>query len=808
MRKIGATILSLFALTACVFTATAGVFEKDFAVVSAQETATIRAQNTGVEEENGLIVPQTYEEYLLLNEPSCVAVCENFTAIADGNLIYVYDRVDGVYKTYTHGTGAAQDNVKKMQFWGGNILYFADNATGDNFYKLHADTLETATEIDDIACGTFLIAGDDLYFTNSSGSLYSTTLQDAENDLPKTSLLWENVSSLAYWGEELYFVHSDFYLHKINPHTVATPDASKTLFASLPQVASSIAITEGVFSYTTASGGFYALALNDLPKSSETQTLHFSTGLDGYKNVYPFGEKTYVVQSGKGIVKEYSTSEKAFTSFEISSDSAATHRLSGGTDVALYQDKLYIADNGNRRLSVYDSKTQALTVQFPLSTECAYLSTDGNHVLTAATTTALLYDLQGEGLAFDGFNGKICGVASVYGVHYIVTEDNYFYALVQDDTGVWQKTEVKKTSTHPPQMLTADAYGNLYIKSGAYAYSFTEETFMQADGNGTRLVDNLPTETKKIAVDYDGNLYALTDSVLKYQKQTDGSFTQAAVDVSEQFVFGNAPTLTSIAFGIEKNVTYLLCNGNYVVQTKNLQLPTVTAIPVQDADESIFAKTEATFEIVKTQKNALLIAFDIKALQGADVFPYQHYYRSSTEKTALKIGEDVDGKYNLVAHFDKQTSKYSTYLVLKSACETLPSEEYRVEYAQAEQKSAWLTNELSLYKFPYLCDKLVVVERLPRGGEVTLLGEIGELDHAYYHIAYVDENGERKTGYIPQSYATLSDASPKESTTTLVGERDSNHDSVWRLSYILLGFGAVCILVDFLLLRKKKQDDE
>ena len=795
MRKIRATIASLFTLSALACLAAAIPVEKNALSAVAENT---QAQ----EKASALISPQTYEEYLQLEKPSCFAVCENYTAIADGNTIYVFDRDEGEYKTYVHGTGSSQDQVKKMQFYESNTLYFADNATGDNLYKLNADTLETATEIEDIACGTFLIAGEDLYFTNSSGSLFATTLQDADNEQPKTSLLWDDVSSLAYYNDELYFVRSDFYLHKINPKTVATPDAQKTLFATLSQV-SSMTICEGSLIYTTVSGALHAYSLADVTESG----LLFQTENEGYTDVYPFGERVYVTQTQKATIKEYSATEKKFTAFEISSNSSANHRLSNATDVSLCGNELYIADNGNRRLSIYDSATNSLTARFALDLDTSFIDADNETVFASSKTELLVTSKTGEVLTrFSAFNGNIVGIANVYGTCYVATENNYFYAATNSDTNGWQITEVKKTSTHPPQLLAADAYGNLYIKSGVNAYVFTENEFMQADRNGKKLLDTLPMDTTKLAVDYEGNLYTLANGVYQYAKQADGSFLQTAIDVSERFVYGDTHDITSLSFGIERNVTYLLMNGNYIIHTDKLHLPTVTNIPVNHADENIFAETEASFEIVKTKQNALLVAFDVEALKGANVYPYLSYHRSTAEKTALKIGESSDGKYHVIAHFDTETSKYSTYLVVKEYCETIAAEDYRKDYAKEEQTSAWLTNELSLYKFPYLCGELVVTQNLPRGAKVTLLGEIVQLDHDYYRIAYTDENGNVKTGYIPQSYATPFDASPVESEHTAIGEEESNRDSVWRLVFILLGLAAICILVDFLILRKKKHE--
>lgn len=795
MRKIRATILSICTLSALACLVAANGVKKDIGVAFADTTQSATPSSER-------IAPNTYEEYLRLEKPSCSAVCENYTAIADGNTIYVFDRDEGVYKAYTHGSGSTQDQVKKMQFYNGNTLYFADNATGDNLYKLNAETLETAIEIEDIACGTFLISGEDLYFTNSSGSLFATTLQDAENETPKTPLLWDQVSSLAYYNDELYFVRLDSYLHKINPRNVVTPDASKTQFATLSQV-SSMTICEGALTYTTVGGALYSYNLADL---TETGLLFHSENA-GYTDVYPFGDSVYVTQTDAGTVKEYSVSQKAFSGYEISSNSSATHRLSQATDIALFGKELFIADNGNRRLSVYDSQSQKLTARFPLSTEADFIDADEKTVFTASKTELSVYSKSGERLAnFNNFNGAIVGIADVYGVCYVATENNYFYALTQAENGEWAMQEVKKTSTHPPQLLTADAYGNLYIKSGAYAYAFTEIEFMQADGNGKKLLDSLPVDTRKIAVDYEGNLYALAEIVYKYEKQANGNYLQTAIDFPERFVYGEDNKITSLAFGIEENKAYLLYNGNYLVSTEKLALPTVTNIPVDNADENIFAETEAEFEIIKTKKNALLVAFDVEQLNGAKTYPYLSYQRSNAEKTALKIGESADGKYNLIAHFDGETSKYSTYLILKEYCETLSADDYRVEYAESEQTTAWITNSLSLYKFPYLCSELIVTQTIPRGAKVTLLGEIGKLDHAYYRVVYTDENGNSKTGYIPKSYCSTFDASPKDSTTTVVGSEESNRDAVWRLTYILLGFSAVCILTNYLILRKKKDD--
>lgn len=799
MRKIRATILSLLTVSALACLVAANVVEGKTTTAHAQETQSVST-------ENGLISPQTYEEYLQLDAPSCLTVCENYTAIADGNSIYLYDRAENEYRKYTHTVNAelSQNNINQLQFDSDENLYFLDGSFLFLMETEKFDSFSTATATTTgFPCDNFLIDGQYIYYVEAKTPAV----------ISKTDLHTPNVSTakkitdvggkpdLAMYDGELYFIDASaqVLLYKINPQTPDTLAQVAVLNGRIEHMT----VCEGVFAYTTPMGDLYVHSLTD----STPNGLQFSAKEGGYSRLTAHGGNIYVTQKQAGVIKEYSVAKKSFTDFEISSKSNAEHRLNGATDVFLFGNELFITDNGNQRLSVYDSNTDTLTARFPLAMETSFISADENVIFTASNTTLYAYSKVGEQLAsFSSFNGEIKGITNVYGTCYAVTESNYFYSIIKNELGEWQITEIKKNSTHPPQLLTADAYGDLYIKSGSYVYAFTEDEFMQADGNGVKLIDTLPSNTIKIAVDYDKNIYALHESISKFEKQTDNSYAQTDVGLTERFVYGNAPTFTSFAFNIEKNETYLLCDGNYIIRTDKLLLPTVTNIPVNGADKDIFAQQEATFEIVKTKANALLVAFDVEKLKGAETYPYLSYQRSGSEKIALKIGEDASGKYNLIAHFDTQTSKYSTYLVLKTSCEVISADDYRITYAEDKQVSAWLTNQISLYKFPYLCKDLVVAQTLPRGAQVTLLGEIAQLDHTYYHVAYTDTDGNTKTGYIPKSYASLVDASPKDSVTTQIGKQESNRDSVWRLTYILLGFAAVCILVAFLILRKKKDD--
>ena len=752
------------------------------------------------EKTDELIAPQTYEEYLSLTAPADVAVSENYTAIADGNLIYIYDRQDGEYRKYAHGeTNVPENTVTKLQFDEYGTLYFLDSSVSTNFYTLNVET--GAERKIDLACGTFTVHGSDLYFTNAQEDLYTVSL--GEETFSPVSLQWNGVSSLSFWNGELYFIRADYYLMKIDPKSGSAPDASKATFATFSSQIHHIAIGDGVLACTSAAGELSTYAL---PQVNDSERL-FKSKTDSLSAVCAFGKYFYTIEKEDAAILQYSTEANAFTDFEISASSASPHRLHGATEMHLSGDKLFIADNGNERVSVYNRKTQTFETPIVATLPPLFLSADETTLLLANAEKAILYSLKEETYGeqieqFSAFNGNLVGTANVYGTYYLISDNNYAYALTKSvETDEWTLTETKKTSTRYPKALTTDVYGDLYILSGCDVYRFTEAQFSSSNEAGEKICENLPTATTKFAVDYNGAVYALSDSTIYHQDGT-------VFDFDEQLVYyenaDTKPTINSFAIGVEENETYVLCEGNYLIKSSALSLPTVKTIGVNGADENIFENANAEFTVVKTAENTLLVEFDLQTLGGAEHFPYLSLERANAQKTALKIGET--DKYYLLAEYDKDAGAYRTYLALISSCTPLNADDYRTEYSVEEQKTGYITSAITLYKFPYLTDLLKSGE-LNRGAMVTVLGEINELDHAYFHVSYETENGEIKTGYIPQAFVTDFSGLPPISETIEVGETE-NDDSVWRLAYILLGFAVICILTDYLLLRKKKGGDD
>ena len=793
MRKNIAKTLIASLCTAFVFLGAAGFFTA-FAKKEAH------ADTTPPVQADELLIPSTYQQYLALNSPKDVAINENFTAIADGNIIYLYDETDEVYRKYAHEyhtANASSNDISKLQFDAAGNLYFLDKH--DLFLleydKLSAPERAVATETA-FSCTTFLIVDNTLYFTdmkNNVSPIYQTALvnllPDKQNRKVCISYELKN-ATLAYWNDELYFTHKDLTtaLYKCNPTLSEKPNVLEMRIAEFELDILSIAVSDGILSFVSNAKEFYAYAL---PRAEQDTLLLKDAG--AYSALSAFGENIYAVNGQS--VRQFSLTQKAFTSFEICSNSSQPNRLSGAADILQAGERLYIADNGNSRILVYNTATNAFETFFHADVPPSFMSADEDCLLVANNQKAVLYSLSGDSLgklitSAENFASPIKGVAAVYGNYYIACE-GYAYTLTKE--GV---CEGKEKTAFYPALFTSDIYGNLYTLQNGGILRFTESQFLSPDESGDRLCACPIKDVKKLAVDYKRDIYALTNAAAHKIGQ---SVTQT--DFSTPIVYADNTSVLSFAFGVEENAAYILMDGNYLIKSARLNLPTVKDIAVQDADERIFSEQSAEIKVVKTAANTLFIEFDLQALQGKQTFPYLGYERKVEGLTALKM--DETDEYNILAVFDNAQNEYHTYLVLKEFCEPLLSSEYHQAYEQS--KTGYLTNAVSLYKFPYLCE-LLTVNTLPRGAQVTLIGEIGELDHEYYHISYIDETGEEQLGYIPKSYAVLFDGSPLVGEQDAFGATNGNKDAVWRLAYLILGFAAVCILTDYLLLRKKKDE--
>ncbi len=803
MRKITATILSVCGLLAFLTPLAAGFVTKKnpslnggLTVATAQSTPTVSKLTAE------LFSPASYEEYLSLTAPTDSSADEKGIAIADGKRIYYLDKStdSAVYRLFEHS-----DSVQKLQIHQ-NELYFSDASA--KLYRLSLEQLKTGTSqaVDTgITCSTFAIHENQLYYTVVTNK--TTICRAPLTDLTKKETVVEKLSAftpLAFWQNELcYFNGNDLF-------RVSNPEHK---IASFPTAVNSMAITGNVFACATTEEAFYVYNLNELRDAENADgvtPLFFAE--DGFASLCAQGDFIYAVCNDS--VQRFSVSASAFTGYEIGTNSASSHRLNGAKTLTLAENRLFIADNGNKRISVYDTQTQAYLT--PISTTLApsFMASYGNTLLAANEEQAVLYSVSAADqtplvtLERADIHGTIVGVADVYGKYYFLTDTNHFYTVQKDAQGVWTHTEAQRKVTYG-ELFTSDIYGNLYVADENAVYRFKEQDFTDPNTEGEKIFTLSKANGKALTIqtDYLGNVYTLYENAIeKYSFNGTSAYPLTeTTSLDTPPVYDGNTGFRSLALHAAEENAFLLCNGNYIVKTKQFSSATVKNIPVEEAATKLFdVQNSGTFDVTKIAKNTLLVQFDMQALNGATVFPYLSYERTNEERTALKLGETATNA--LVAIFNANQGKYATYLAPKSACTDQPQNTYYTEYGETEQKIGYLTNSVHLYKFPYLSELLTASnERLERGTQIKLLGKIEKLDYAYYRIEY-GEGESIKTGYIPTTYVNFFEGIPPQTQAHVYGEAESDKDSVFQLVYILLGTFAICVLVDFLILRPRNEN--
>ena len=573
-----------------------------------------------------------------------------------------------------------------------------------------------------------------------------------------------------------------------------------------------MSISENILTCITDENNFYAYDLLALAESKQAIAVTpITKATSGYVSLSLHGEYVYAIQ--RKTIKQYSIADTAFTDYEISSASSAANRLNGATDVYLADERLFLTDTGNKRVSVFNTTTKTFEQSISTSLSTKYVASDGETLLISGNSGAELYDLSNDNYGVKiadktNFAGNIVGVAGVYGKYYLVTDTNFFYSLTENTEGNYVWSSVQKDSPVFPSLMTADVYGNLYVVCENSVYLYTEENFTTTAPSSIVITDKLPANTEKISIDYGKNLYALKNNALhKFTANANATaYTESeTISLSENLVYGNSEAATSFTFSVEENWAYIVYGGNYLVRTTKLNLPTVKNIPVNGADARLF-NDPAEFSVIYTKPNALVVEYDFEQFNGAEVFPYLDFDRREESFTALKIGEA--SAYSLLVTFDKQSNAYKTYIVNSSSCQSVLRTQYETLYEEPYQ-TGYLTGDASLYKYPFLYKPLTNGE-LPRGSVLTVLAEIKMLERNYYYVSCETENGEIITGYVPAVYLTQTNGEINVSNHTY-GETTSNTDAYGRLIYLLLGGAAICVLSDFLIIRRirnKENDNE
>ncbi len=715
-----------------------------------------------ISQENAtLFLPDSYEEYLGLENPTYVAMTDTRIAVADGNTVYVCDREKKVYGSYTVGATAT---ITQIQFSDEGRLYYSDSLLGFRELDVTDVTALTADEKPKYTLTTFCIDGSTLYAMNVvEGSTELRALEldgstDTSTCTPFASIPSGRTPATAFADGVLYCAFNA----TVYSYDTKNGYAQKNMYLDRQNALAgltSVAVYDGGIYYTEdGTADRNGLYFSD----PATETSELCIAGDGFRALTVSGGKMYCVQ-GKSVRELALTQQQiGFTDYEIASASASHNRLSGATESARANALLVTCDAGNRRVSVYDAQTHAYqTIACedngePFIPEHVAVDKDGTRIAVSSDSKIFLYRKGENGFTLSQVNGtttKVTGVAFVYDECYFVTANNGYGYFTPDKP----QAEIFyfSSGTNVPSALTRDVYGTLYVNFGGEVYAFDEDEFRATGATGEKQL-TLPAGAHSLQSDYEGNLWYLIGDTL-YRNET------AEAVVGRSFVYRGKTTPSSFALGFEDGVVYFGF-GDYVIRMNAgtlKSLSTLNEISVENAKDLAFSLHEENL-FLTVHERAIGIEVELDGLKNgeSEYFDYQRYYRTKTYQRAIVLAETQ--RYYLVALYsyddDLKTNVYTANLFRKEQTEPLAD-----DWQKTELNTAYLTNEVAASYVPCLFH-VMTVERLARGTKVSVLSTVAGEDGSYALVEYNEADRAVQRAYVPLSY--LTEVNPLGSTQT------------------------------------------
>ncbi len=688
-------------------------------------------------ENNELFLPATHEQYLPLKTPSHAAFSENYTAVADGSTLYVYDKAQSQYFSYEHKTGAdaTATTLSELQFAPDGTLYFTDQSMW--LYSLDLQS-RTATR-QDISCSTFYIAGDTIYYTatvTGTVTFYYVPLATPADPYSTPIRQYSPAANprLAYENGTLYCVYNHDNLIKFDTKEKTILSESGRLggdrqIAGLQYVAA----YNGSLYYTVSGerqGENGLFRANDGAKGTlvlEAENLTTLTVHDG---------RLYCVQ-GKSVKEIAVTQEGAkFTGYEIAAASSSPNRLAGAVDSVRAGSLLVTADKGNGRVSVYDLLAGGFTsypvanVSLVATDGATIAATDGDTVTVIAGGETTRYPV-GETL------GRIKGIACLFSEVYFVTENNAY--------GVAGKGHVFYSGYGVPTGMAGDLYGKIYVSyHDGSVYAYKEEHF-EKRGTPEKRAYTLPEQHTALRADFEGNLYCLAGNAIYKNGAPFALFPEG-----DPLVYQGITVPVSFALGFEDDTVYFNY-GDYMLATKKdaegnapLAVPTLGKIALEGAKEQIFSTGNARELLVDVSENAVGINVNLQEIGQAErYFPYAGYSRTAAMR-GVKIAQTA--QYELVL-LDGDDG-YKALLLRRESISAVDPD----EYYKAEEGAFYLTNAVNACYYPCM-EQSLAQTRLIRGASVQKKAVVTLPERQYALVSYQSEQGETLV-YVPLRYLT------------------------------------------------------
>ena len=724
-----------------------------------------------------LFLPSSYEEYLPLKTPSSMAMNDDYIAVADGKLLYLYDREAEQYNVYEHTK--TPNDIAKLQFTDSGRLFYS---AGSALLEFEFETGEEKF-CNNVPASAFLIEGNYLYTAEVASEYWTVTFYYAFID---ETLEREDLHVLGTFtnASDPKFTCADDVLYCfINNSTCISYDMNtyadmgekdRTLDGSTRPVSglNYIAVLDGYFYYTVNNLRDieeYPNGLYRVPLSGEAAGEHIPVlAGDAFSALTVWAGDLYCVKGASVHKLAIDEDGVRFDRYEIASASDSVGRLRDAGEI-VRAGNLVVAAEG-KRITVYDAKSGTYEV-IDCPTSPARIATDGTNIAVSSGTSIYVYAKQGaewSELYTNSVHTDVKGLTFVYGACYFVTQIGYGRTNPEADT----LTPYEFTSSSTTSSLVSDLYGRLYVSfADGSVLRYTEEQFAAANARGEKLAFALPAGAASLRADFKGNLYCLVNSTI-YRNGTALSTVNAA-DYIWLSADASVPEPASFALGFEDNEIYF-CFGDFLVKTKRgaVKFPTLSELPAGDSSERVFTEHNEENLFVDVPERSVGVLFDLSELKTEnEYFGYRGYYR--TEEAHRGVLLTREGEYSLVVLCGEDNSYTASLFRLEDI--TVDEDEYwnplseegaRANYWGTDGET-YLASEFSAYYFPCLMPDLAR-EKLQRGLTARVIGVVNAPEREYALIEY----GTARTfsrAYVPVNLLSEVDPYPPAADAYFLG---------------------------------------
>ena len=739
-----------------------------------------------------LLLPTSYEQYLELSSPSDIAFCEKYMAIAEGNRIYLFDRVAEQYKLYEH---TSNNPVSRLNFYesdGAVYLFFIENGPINVYYiDCTAEILAPATNTG-ITCSSFLIAGNDFYYSSTADfvSVYRRTLDgltfaqdvvDLTPELPDDSRPVNPITpAFAYCGDTVYFsLNSIIYSVSGNE---ATPEPWN--------------IPSSILSFTIANSTVYY--------STTASTKSFYTYTTAEKVVTENGDPVINVPSIKlyngaiyyicgNSIRSINASDGSFTDYIITKYSDRNNRISEATSLSVSLPYLVISDAGNRRISLYKITDETYTEVGELNYIPATVCAGDESFVVADNTAERLYIYSYEGILLQTLEigASITDIAYYFDTYYVLMDGQGYHCTVTQAAGGEFTCNLSAVSySFSYDSIACDLNGNLYLMNNGAVYPVHATNFLSK--NVGESLHTFGSEAKLLRADYEGNLYALTNtSIIRFSPKSNSITSYDFSNGLSSLVYSEtALSALSFAFGYEDDTVYILSDG-FIAAARGLNVSSLNNLSGTEAHGAVFDdlpdEAFAQNRLVTANAGTVCVGIGLSSLEEeAALLDCGEYYRAEEPRTgvalaetdygvlALFYGEEVENEFVV-------TRTYELCLLLKGSGYTYPDAVQSPSYT-----AATLSNDAGLYKYPAMRTSAPTGEEndpyeyaafcrladLSKGTRVTVLSvltpESGVLDCGSYAFVRCDGADGVRYGFVPESYLVPAAQTGSAGTTQFV----------------------------------------